>query len=208
MRNVGRAFSLLGIILVFSAALLTLKNLTEQNAAEKASAEVVEKLMAMPEWEADTVMKDEVPAYITERELKPYEADPGMPMPVVTVDGVDYIGRLEIPSLSLTLPVAESWDYDRLKIAPCRYSGSAYTGDLVIAGHNYARHFSGIKRLGAGETVCFTDFGGNRFVYEIIEAEVLEPEEIERMVTGDWDLTLFTCTTGGQTRFAARCIRK
>lgn len=27
------------------------------------------------------------------------------------------------------------------------------------------------------------------------------------MITGDWDLTLFTCTPGGQLRIAVRCIR-
>ena len=105
----------------------------------------------------------------------------------------------------LELPVISEWDYDRLHVAPCRYSGSAYTDDLVICAHNYARHFSGIKGLHAGGKVRFTDVRGNEFLYEIADAEILEPAEVEEMVSGDWDLTLFTCTTGGQTRFALRC---
>ncbi len=29
--------------------------------------------------------------------------------------------------------------------------------------------------------------------------------DVEEMITGDWDLTLFTCTLGGQTRVTVRC---
>ena len=35
----------------------------------------------------------------------------------------------------------------------------------------------------------------------------MDSTAIEEMVTGDWDLTLFTCTLSGQTRFTVRCIR-
>jgi sortase A len=28
------------------------------------------------------------------------------------------------------------------------------------------------------------------------------------MESGDWDLTLFTCTTGGQSRITVRCVLK
>ena len=41
-------------------------------------------------------------------------------MPTVTIDGYDYIGYVEAPVLGLKLPVMAEWDYDRLKIAPCR----------------------------------------------------------------------------------------
>lgn len=41
--------------------------------------------------------------------------------------------------------------------------------------------------------------------------EVLQPTQIEKMTVkssgDDWDLTLFTCTTGGQARYALRCVR-
>ena len=49
-----------------------------------------------------------------------------MPMPEETIDGRSYIGVLEIPSLSLQLPVIGSWSYAELREAPCRYAGSAY----------------------------------------------------------------------------------
>ena len=41
--------------------------------------------------------------------------------------------------------------------------------------------------------------------------ETLQPTQIEEMVGkadgDDWDLTLFTCTTGGSARCAVRCTR-
>ena len=39
----------------------------------------------------------------------------------------------------------------------------------------------------------------------------MQPTQIEKMITAtdenDWDLTLFTCTTGGNARCAVRCVR-
>ena len=40
---------------------------------------------------------------------------------------------------------------------------------------------------------------------EVAALEVLSPFDVEEMTTGDWDLTLFTCTVGGQSRIAVRC---
>ena len=131
--------------------------------------------------------------------------NPDMPMPAVTVDGRQYIGVLTVPSLSLSLPVMSEWSYDNLKIAPCRYQGSAYKGDLIVAGHNYRKHFSPLKTLPIGAEIQFTDVDGNQFLYQVADLEVLDKMDVEEMETGDWDLTLFTCTYGGQTRFTVRC---
>jgi sortase A len=35
--------------------------------------------------------------------------------------------------------------------------------------------------------------------------EILRPTAVEEMISGDWDLTLFTCTIGGATRVTIRC---
>ena len=75
----------------------------------------------------------------------------------------------------------------------------------MIAGHNYKAHFSLIKWLEIGDPIQFIDVLGKEYNYEVVEMEIVQPEEVERMITGDWDLTLFTCTTGGQARMAIRC---
>lgn len=133
--------------------------------------------------------------------------NPQMQMPTYKIDGRAYIGVLEVPSKDLTLPVMSEWSYSALRIAPCRYAGSAYSGDLVIAGHNYARHFSPVKRLKAGDKVDFTDADGNVFHYVVSKLETLEKTEVDRMIDADgWDLTLFTCNSGGSRRVAVRCV--
>ena len=63
-----------------------------------------------------------------EEETPEYLRNPEMEMPVEEIEGNGYIGLLEIPALGLSLPVMSEWSYPNLKLAPCRYSGSAYTG--------------------------------------------------------------------------------
>ena len=78
-------------------------------------------------------------------------------MPVVMLDGYEYVGYVEIPALELKLPVMSDWDYNRLTLAPCRQFGSSRTDDLVIAAHNYESHFGHLKDLSVGDAVTFTD---------------------------------------------------
>lgn len=135
-----------------------------------------------------------------------YVLNPGMEMPAQEIDGHAYIGILEIPVLELSLPVLSEWSYPNLKIAPCRYTGSAYQNRLIIAAHNYTRHFGSLKNISIGDEVLFTDIDGNVFSYTVSELEQLAPTAIEEMQAGDWALTLFTCTLGGQYRVAVRCV--
>ncbi len=76
---------------------------------------------------------------------------------------------------------------------------------MVIAAHNYRSHFGRLGSLGLGEDVIFTDTDGNRFRFQTADVEVLEPADTEKMTAGEWPLTLFTCTPGGQSRLAVRC---
>ena len=97
------------------------------------------------------------------------------------------------------------WSYAGLKIAPCRYAGSAYRNDLVIAAHNYYSHFGYLRDLSQGDPVVFTDVDGNAFRYEVFEIETLSSTSVAEMTGGDWDLTLFTYTIGGKKRITVRC---
>ena len=130
---------------------------------------------------------------------------PDMEMPTKEIDGETYIGVVEIPSLELSLPVMSDWSYPQLKKAPCRYVGSVYSHDVVICGHNYDRHFGRLKELVPGDEVRFTDMDGNVLRYSVCAVEQLAKTAVEEMQTGDWDLTLFTCTKGGVMRVTVRC---
>ncbi len=131
-------------------------------------------------------------------------------MRTIEIDGYEYIGTLSIPSYGLELPVMAEWSYPGLKIAPGRYTGSVWTDDLIICGHNYERHFGNLKYLEAGDEISFTDVDDNVFNYQVEEVIILQPTDVEEMVdqtSSEWDLTLFTCTIGGQTRVTVRCSR-
>lgn len=147
-----------------------------------------------PETEAET---EDVPIYVTYPEKE---------MPLVTAGGYDCLGILELPALERTLPVLEACTDSSLKYAPGCYAGSVYEHTMVIAGHNYTSHFGRLSALKPGDPVYFTDGEGNRFVYTVADLEKLEPADIEGMTTGDWDLTLFTCTYGNRHRLAVRCF--
>lgn len=126
-------------------------------------------------------------------------------MQVMELDGHRYIGTVFIPAIDVTLPVQEDWSPDLLKISPCRYMGSPYRGDLIICAHNYDTHFGWLKNLLPGDEVIFTDVDGNEFCYTVAELKTLAGTAVEEMEGGAWDLTLFTCTPGGQMRVAVRC---
>lgn len=128
-------------------------------------------------------------------------------MPTVEVDGCGYIGYISIPSLGIELPAMSEWSYANLRTAPCRYAGSAYLDDLVIRAHNYRQHFGPLSRLKIGDSVYFTDIDENSFSYAVVEQEQLAGTDAERMRSGDWALSLFTCTVSGQYRVTIRCER-
>lgn len=215
-RKSGKRMMTGGLLLIAAAFFLTGFNLWDEWRAGKAAGQVAEELAHQKEMESSLQVGEKADSRVqwkpgmetggwSEVEIPDYILNPDMEMPVTEIDGNDYIGVLEIPSLELSLPVISQWSYPRLRIAPCRYTGSAYKGNLVIAAHNYSRHFGRIGTLSPGEQVSFTDVDGNYFAYQVVETQMLEPEDIEDMIEEEWDLTLFTCTIGGKTRVTVRC---
>lgn len=134
-------------------------------------------------------------------------ATPIPEMPTMMIDGHEYIGYLEMPTIGITLPVMSDWSYKKLRIAPCRYWGSAYDDSMVILAHNYDRHFGRISSLNVGDPVQFVDADGNIFKYVVAAHETLERLQMRKMVDNDYDLTLFTCTYGGGKRVTVRLER-
>lgn len=128
-------------------------------------------------------------------------------MKVAELDGAYYMGVLSIPAMDKILPVQSDWSEEKLKTSPCRYSGSLEEGELVIAGHNYKRHFTGLASLPIGEQVVFTDLEGNQIFYEVREVYTISATNIDGMVNSGYDLSLFTCNYSGKARVTVRCDR-
>lgn len=207
MKRNGTGLIVLGLALILAAAALAGYNLLESRQAQTAAARTLQTLKAqLPDSDAPAdVSAPEDPAVPTEPPLPDYVRFPTMEMPILTVDGQDYVGLVEIPCLDLELPVMAQWSYSALKLAPCRYEGSAYTGDLIVIAHNYNSHFGRLKDLRPEDILSFTDTAGNIFTYRVVELETLPGSAVEDMSAGDWDLTLFTCTYGGRSRVTIRC---
>lgn len=200
----------IGLLLIAAALFLVSYNLYDELRAEQSARQAVTQLdaylpaEAAPEAPSDSA-GDQESLVSDERTVIPdYVLSPNMEMPVETINGIDFIGVLRIPALELELPIISEWNYPNLKTAPCRYSGSAYLNNLIICGHNYTSHFGTLKNLWEGDIATFTDIDGNVFIYKMVERETLNPTDIEGMESGNWDLTLFTCTVGGQSRVTIR----
>ena len=190
----GNLLITLGILLIAAAAGLAGYNLWDAGRAQKAAEEITGQL-------------------ISDIESKVEDGKTAAPY---VDDGYEYIGVLEIPSEGLSLPVMNEWDYTRLKISPCRFTGTYYSDDLVICAHNYMRHLGPLLQIGIGEDIYFTSVDGLTIHYIVTNRETVEPTAVEQMIENtsnsgtsllDWDLTLFTCNLGGQTRCAVRCSR-
>ena len=190
--NRGAVWINAGLLLIAAALFLSAYNEWESHEARDSARQVIAQLC------------DALPTEAGEPTTLP---DVRREMPVKTINGRDYIGVLSIPSLELELPVISQWDYPALKVAPCRYSGSLYQDNLIICAHNYASHFGKLKELQPGDTVLFTDMDEHVVTFQVVERETLNPMDTEGMEAGDWDLTLFTCTIGGQTRVTIRLER-
>ena len=126
-------------------------------------------------------------------------------MTEVEIDGHLYIGYIHLPTLDRNLPVMIDWSYPKLRIAPCRYTGSVRGEDLVIMAHNYQRHFGRITELRHGDPVIFVNIFGEAYFYSVELQEILPSNCIPELTAGEYDLTLFTCTYGGANRITVRC---
>ena len=194
MRNkLGTICMILGTVLILAALSLFLWNRREAEQAGEAAADILPQVV---EQIAETAAEAPAP---------PDPVDPTMTE--AEIDGYMYIGYLSIPALGLELPVMSEWDYNRLNIAPCRYSGSTKTDDLVIAAHNFAQHFGGLSGLTGGEQVIFVDMDNVVSTYTVVAVEILAPTAVEEMTNGEYDLSLYTCTYGGRSRVTVRCDR-
>ena len=200
----GRFLIAFGLLLIAAAFSLITYNLCEEQNAANQSLKVLLELTAEMQ---DHVSAKDTLGESTRQELvyPDYILNPNMDMPTIEIDGNDYIGILEIPDLELELPVMSHWSYSHLKTSPCRYTGSTYLNNMVIAAHNYIRHFGHLKELSEGATVIFTDIDGNVFTYKVALVEMLLPTDIETLENSNWDLTLFTCSISGSCRVTVRC---
>lgn len=188
-RRFGIICILLGVCCLLSSAGLVAYNKWDDKNAQKASQDMLQ----------------EIQKQITEASHSEKTEEQPLQMPTGEINGYEYIGILSIPVLEVELPVLTDWSYAKLKVAPCLYYGNCYEPDFVIAAHNYQSHFGRLSRLQPGDIVLFTDVSGNVYYYEVILLETLAENATNEMLTSGFDLSLYTCTSGGGSRVTVRC---
>ena len=192
MNKLGKRLIKTGLLLIIiSLALITYNNYEEINAGKKSK-------LALEEIKNNIIEEDN-------NIDKTTISNPTNKTETTNVNGHDYIGTITIPTLNLELPIMSEYDYDKLKISPCRYYGNIHTNDLIICAHSYKTHFKYLNKLKQKDLVIITDINGNNYIYEVVTIEVLKPNQVSEMINNDYDLTLYTCTNDGQNRITVRC---
>lgn len=197
-----------GAVLLIAALSLIFYNSKENErggmAAESALAELKDGIPEPTEENTDF----EIPENDIFDEYETEVSEPDVEDATMMVDEYGYIGIVALPDLGIELPVMSEWSYPNLKISPCRYKGTVAGRDIIIAAHNYRSHFGTLQELSGGETVYFRTVDGVVHEYAVTEVVQISGTDIEAMEFGsaeNWDLTLFTCTLGGQSRVTVRC---
>lgn len=190
MRSIGKVCLIIGFLLVAgSLALLLSVRLTARQAESRnaAAVEIISSLLPP---------------------IQPGIKDTysNMAMPTVEIDGTDYVALVDIPTLGLTLPVANDWHSVKVLSGPRRFDGTVYDGSLIVGGVDQPGQFSGFSLLQLGDTVTVTDMTGLAFHYVIdrIDRSTSASEEI--LTAGTADLTLFVRNAYNLDYILLRCV--
>lgn len=170
---------LVGAFLVFAAvALLAFSNINSRNALKNAAKTILELREVMPSVK-DEVKDDRV----------------NITMPVMQVGGIDYCGIIELPQYETELPIYAYWDKNKVSKQPCVYTGSIYDSSLVIGGSDNKGQFDFMQTVTDGDMVYITDMTGARYTYEVKKIKRAKEVKTEKLLSDEYDLTLFAKNT-------------
>ena len=86
-------------------------------------------------------------------------------MSVLSVDGTNFVGIVELPRYGSVLPVCADWG--KTSKYPCCFSGSIYNGTMQIGATTQKGQYDFYRELSVGDTVIYTDMEGNRYTFTI-----------------------------------------
>jgi len=143
---------------------------------------------------------------LPERTLGTPELYPDPGMPILEIDGVDYVALLEIPSFGVALPIADKWDGKKLFDSPARFYGSAYDHTLVIGGTDDPQQLGFCDKIEHGAIVTVTDMTGAQFVYRVSGINRAKHANAQWLTDADCDLTVFCHDMYTTEYIAVRCV--
>lgn len=129
-------------------------------------------------------------------------------MPVLEINGEDFIGLIDISGTERQLPICGLWNDESVKKYPCRYTGSAYDNTLIIGGYDNYEQFSIIKTLAIGQVVKITDVFGSVFAYTVKSIDVSPQATEEKLKNNKYNLSLFVKDMETNNYIIVRCNLK
>ena len=125
----------------------------------------------------------------------------------VTYKGYNVVGKIEIPSISLSYPILERTTPDsiELTVSVLYGPGPNKVGNTTIVGHNYRNgsFFGNNDKLVLGDKIYITDESGTRLKYNIYNIYETTPDDsdfITRDTAGKREISLSTCTDNSKAR--------
>jgi len=162
------------LLLVVAAVFLILTVTTTENTRQKA-AQILEKVEGyLPQ------IVDRVP-----------EERGNNQMSAIEVDGLNVTAILEFPQYQRRLAVLSGWDAQKVGAIPCRFTGSIYDDSLIIGSSDARGQLDFASRLEVGQKLSLTDMEGNRYTYAVTAIQHTDHATLEKLQSGDQDLTIF-----------------
>ena len=110
-------------------------------------------------------------------------------MSVLSIEGVNFVGILEMPSHGSALPVCADWG--AVSQYPCRLGGSVYDRTMQIGATSQKGQYDFYREVSVGDSVFFTDMEGNRFSYTVMDIRYEKHADQAILQREDSALTLF-----------------
>jgi sortase A len=110
-------------------------------------------------------------------------------MAVLSLNGTDFVGILEMPKFGSSLPVGADWG--NITRYPCCFSGSVYDGSIRIGATSQPGQYDFFREISVGDSLYFTDMTGNRYSYTVTDIRYAKHANQESPDSREADLTLF-----------------
>ena len=124
-------------------------------------------------------------------------------MAVVSLEGEDFAGILEMPRYGSALPVCADWG--KPSTYPCIFGGSLYDGSLAIGAAAQKGQYDFYREISVGDSVFFTDMEGNRYAFEVTDLRYERHADQDTLRRREAALTLFIKNVYGMEYIIVSC---
>lgn len=151
-------------------------------------------------------LTEQIQSYLLERtEGEPQDYSDAQ-MPVLQMQGEDFLGLLEISEYGVALPVGSSWESGDQNRYPCRFWGSVYDSSLIIGGSGRKGQLDVCSRMDLGDKIRITDMTGTQFCFEVSGIDRRSHADMEIFQEKQSDMILFVRDAMTLDYILVRCI--